>query len=344
MNILLIGNFSPPFEEESLYNLMLLDQLRADNHDCSVINISRNPSAAEGFIDAKSFFGYVSLLFKMARKKDIVHIATKGYTRLALLKVMLSVMIGKLFSARPFVTLHSEFFSVIGQLRSKVGGEQAIYFSFSLAQRLIFGDRDTYNVASVHKVRNNFELLPLFYRIPENVNEPDKVFTTKLGNRKKIIVFSSVTYPSLLFDVLNVMLKSFIDQDTGVVISFAEKYSSKLEHVLEESFIQKKDNVVFVDSYDSRLLAHAYARADLILRTMSCDGETFFKEFALIAKKPERSGRYMYFPTSLLMFKEGDVTELCSVIFDKLLAERPQTAESMTEEDYYAKLLRLYEQ
>ncbi len=51
MKILLIGNFAPPYEEENLHNLSLFNRLTDDGHQCTVINISANPSAVEGFID-----------------------------------------------------------------------------------------------------------------------------------------------------------------------------------------------------------------------------------------------------------------------------------------------------
>ena len=342
MRILLIGNFAPPYEEESLHNLHLLKRLQEEKHDCSVLNISKNPSQADSIVNIKNFIDFVFKVLRYGWKKDIIHILTKGYTRLGLMKVMISVVFSKIFFARSIITLHSELYSIFGQIRSKVGGEQAIYLSFALAHKIIFGDRDTHDIAYAHKVKDNFALIPLFMDIPENISEHERTALKNLENKKKVILFLNVKYPSLIFDVLSKMLTLYPGPHIGIAVSFVDKFSTKLEHVIEEAGQTLKDNIIFIDSNNYRLLSIAYAKANLILRTMSCDGETFFQDIALILRKPEHSAQCLYFPMSSLLLKEGDVSSLYARMVNNLLLEKTEEFLEPSKEDFYEKIKDIY--
>jgi hypothetical protein len=342
MKILLIGNFAPPYEEESLHNLTLLKRLREEGNDCLVINISANPSREDEFINVKGYFDFVFKLIRYSWKKDIIHYLTKSYTRMALLKFSTSILISNIFLAKSIVTLHSEMFSIFAQSRGPTGGRQLIYATFHMAHKVIFGGKDTYDIASTYyKARNNFEIIPCFIHIPEDIRENEQLFLKKLQNKKNVIVFSNVIYPSLLFDVLNSMLAKYFNPDMGMAVSFAEKLPAKLQHVIEEAG-RLSENIVFIEPDNARLLSLAYAKADLILRPMTCDGKPFFEDFALIVRETEHSKNYLYFPTSLLLIKEGDVSDLCAYILNQLLSEKREIPTGSLTEDFYAKIKKIY--
>ena len=236
MKILLIGNFTPPYEEENLYNLSLLEKLEADGHKCSIINASSNPSKDKRFVDTKSYFDFTFKLLRMCRGKDVIHFLTKGYLRLGLLKLMTSILVGKLFRAKSFITIHSELFSIQGQMRSPVGGRQTLFTAFTFADRIICSDKDTYNVAYMYMRKTNFELIPSFIHIPDQVRTQESPALKKLRSKRKIIIFSNVKYPSFLFEILKVMVSNYpLPSDVGLVISLSEKPSAKLQHVIEEA-------------------------------------------------------------------------------------------------------------
>ncbi len=342
MRILLIGNFAPPYEEESLCNFTLLNKLKEEKHDCCVINTSINPSKDKGIINTKGFFDFTFKVFRYSWRKDILHIATKAFTRIALLKVLVSILWSKLFFVKPIVTIYSEMFSVFGQLRSKAGGHQTIYLIFSFAKKIIFGDKDTLDITSRYKIKDNFELVPLFIQASEDLSEGELLTLQKLRNKKKVIVFSNMNYPSLLFDILNKMLTEHVDSDIAIVISFSEKLSAKLQHAIEEAGSNLKDNLVFIDSDNVNLMSAALSRADLILRTMSCEGKQFFTDIALITRIPEHHENYVYFPTSLVMLKEGNVSALCAQIFNNLLMEPIKIPYMPRKKDSYEKIKEIY--
>ena len=79
MRILLIGNFSPPYEEESLHNITFLRKLEEDGHDCTVINIAERPATQKNFIDGKNYFIFLFTLLRACWNKDVLHFFTKGY-------------------------------------------------------------------------------------------------------------------------------------------------------------------------------------------------------------------------------------------------------------------------
>ncbi len=344
MRILLIGNFAPPYEEESLHNLSLLNRLKDEGNDCCVINISENPSKEEEFIDGKNLLNFVFKLIRYARKKDVIHCSTKGYMRQGLIKIIASVIISRCFRAKAIITLHSELFAIIGETRSKQLGKPALRILFFLANRVICADKDTYEAAAAYKTKNNFELIPLFIHIPKNIKENELLVFKKLENKKRIIVFSNTIYPSFIFEILNNLLSKYSPvTDIGIVISFSEKLSIKLQHAIEEIGNRFSDSLVFIEPTEMRLLSMAYAKANLILRPLSCDGKMFFPNFTISLKKPICSSNYLYFPTSLLFVKEGETADLCANIINNLLKENSEELSyPKGEDDFYDKIKNIY--
>jgi hypothetical protein len=137
------------------------------------------------------------------------------------------------------------------------------------------------------------------------------------------------------------MLAKYFNPDMGMAVSFAEKLPAKLQHVIEEAG-RLSENIVFIEPDNARLLSLAYAKADLILRPMTCDGKPFFEDFALIARKPRHSQNYLYFPTSLLLIKEGHVSDLCTYIFNKLLMEKTKVESKSISENFNLKIKEIY--
>lgn len=344
MRILLIGNFSPPYEDEGLHNLSLLKKLGEEGNDCRVINISKKPIKADGITNAESYFDFVFKLVKYGWKKDVIHYLTKSYTRLSLLKFMTSVLIGRIFLAKTVVTLHSEMFSIFGQSRSHTGGTQSMHAVFYLVHKVICGDRHTCDSAlQYYKKSDKFEIIPLFISVPEGTGDNERFSLKKIQDKNRVILFSNVEYPSLLFEVLKNMLARYPDPETGIVVSLSVKSTDKLRRATEEAAGSRMaDNLVFIEPDDMLLMSMAYERADLVLRTMSCDGETLYKDFAFIVRKPEHSQNYVYFPTSLLLIKEGDVSDLCAYIFNNLLTQRDDELSRSKPIDFYKRIKDIY--
>jgi len=344
MKILLIGNFTPPYEEENLYNLSLLSRLDAEGHECSVINASSNPSKDKRYVDTKNFFDFVFKLIRMCWGKDVIHFSTKGYLRLGLLKLMTSILVGKLFRAKSFITIHSELFSIQGQMRSPVGGRQTLFTAFTFADRIICSDKDTYNVAGMYMRKTNFELIPSFIHIPDDIRTEEAPVLKKLKSKRKIIIFSNVTYPSFLFEILKGMISTYpLPPDVGLVISISEKPPAKLQHVIEEAGEEYKDNFIFVDSDDLQAILSAYSKADIVIRPLSCDGMTFFEDFSISVKKTLHTDNQIYFPCGLLFVKEGETAEMCVCIINTILCVESGSVSETKMEDSYARIKRLYE-
>jgi len=343
MRILLIGNFAPPYEEESLHNLSLLKKLEEDGHVCSVLNTSDKPSNYTKFVDSSSYIDFVLKLLRACWRKDVVHFSTKGYLRLGLLKLMTSIAVGKCFRAKTFITIHSELFSVAGQMRSPVGGRQTLFTSFTLADKIICCDRDTYDVASMYMKKTNFELIPSFLYTPKEITESESSTIKKLAAKEKAIVFANVTYPSFLFDILKELLSGYpLPSDTAVVISLSDKPTSKLQHVLEEIGSKMLDQTVFIEPDDIRSTLMAYSKANIVLRPMSCDGISFFSNFAISVKKMKHIDDYVYFPSGLLFIKEGSAAEMCVCIMNTMLCVESGTPAEIPVENAYERIRQLY--
>jgi hypothetical protein len=342
MRILLVGNFSTPHEEENLHSLTLLDRLRQEGHKCHMINIAESPSENKEVIHAKNYLDFIIKLILYGYRCNVIHFLTKGYVRPGLMKLVTTVFIGKSLLKKVIITLHPEMFSIFGQLRSKMGGQQLLHLSFSLADKIICGDTHTFEIAFTHyNVKDKFEVIPTFIQIPEETEEME-MSLKKLKNKKKIVVFSGVKYPSLIFDILTDLLNRYLESETGIAIAISDKNSAQIQHTIEGISSRFKDNMVFIESTDTRLLPIVYAKADLVMRTLSCDGKPLFNNIAITVKKPQRSENYLYFPLSLTFIKEGEVADLCAYIFNNFLIEKAEKLPELLTEDFYAKIKEIY--
>ncbi len=343
MNILLIGNFAPPFEEENLHNISLLKKLEDDSHQCTIINISENPSNDSRFIDAAKPLTFIVKLIRHGWRKDVIHFSTKGYLRVGLLKLMISTLTGLLFRARTVLTIHSELFSMQGQMRSPFGGRQTLFTSFTAAGKIICHDRDTYDVASMYMKKSNFELIPSFIYVPDEVINTESPALKKLKEREKVIIFSSIVYPSFVFEIIKELLSNYpLPADLGIVLSFAEKSSSKLRHVLEETGGKIRDQLIFIDSNDLKGTLLAYSKAEIIVRPLSCEGTTYYKDFAISAKKLMHHKNLIEIPGGLLFLKEGDIAAMCVCIINTMLCVESGPVADSGFADSYDKILKIY--
>jgi hypothetical protein len=345
MKILLIGNFAPPYEEENLQNISLADKLVKDGHECTVINISENPAVDKSYIDTAGNADYLFKLVRHCPGKDIIHFSTKGYLRVGLLKLMLSIFTAKLFRAKSIITFHSEFFSILGQMRSPFGGTQTLNTSFFLADKIIYSDRDTYDVATMYKRKENFALIPSFVHIAEDIQTDGTGIAEKLKGKKKVIFFTNTRQTSFLFDILKECLTgSPLPPETAVVISSEEKSASLIKQEIAHADDALKNNLIVLEPHDVRSALQACSRADLIVRPLSCDGETFFERFTLSARRAVRKDNFVYFPNSLVLVKEGSSAEMCADIFNTLLNEKEASTSDFSTEDPCEKIKIIYQE
>jgi hypothetical protein len=343
MKILLIGNFAPPFEEENLQNITLYNRLVEDGHECSVINISKHPAKDQRFINPVGYAGYLLTLLRCAWKKDVIHFSTKGYLRVGLLKMMLSIFAAKVVRAKSIVTFYSEFFSILGQMRSPFGGTQTLNTSFFLADRIIFADKDTYDVATMYQKRPNFELVPSFIYIPDGPSEINTLLSGKLQDKKKVIVFTNIIRDSFPFEILREMLTgSSMEEDTAIVISLSAGPSMDLKKQLETAGGEMKENLIFIEEDDVRSAFSAFSRADIILRPLTCDGEMFFEKFTVSVRKILHEDNSAFFPDSLVFIKEGNTAALCSNIIKTMSSSEAGPSSGIKKPDPYEKIRRIY--
>ncbi|MEW6715813.1 MAG: hypothetical protein AB1306_12110, partial [Nitrospirota bacterium] len=185
-------------------------------------------------------------------------------------------------------------------------------------------------------------LIPLFINRDKELKENEVPALKKLKDKKKIILFSNVQYPSRVFVILRSLLSQTPANDIGIVISVSETPSAKLQHLLEEAGHDISGNMVFIAYDDMKLLSKAYGVSDLIVRPMSCDGEIFFLDFAVYVRRTERSDNYVYFPASLVFVKEGETSDLCACLISDILSKQ-ETPHKLQSEDFYAKVRKMYE-
>ncbi len=345
MKILLIGNFAPPYEEENLHNISLYGKLEEDGHDCTAINISEHPAVDARFIDSRSNIDYVIKLMRHSVNKDVIHFLTKGYLRVGLLKLMLSIFAGALFRTKKILTIHSEFFSILGQMRSPFGGTQTLNTSFYLADRIIFTDRDTYETARMYMKKNNFELVPSFVYVPEDIEQADRPDTTKMKGMKKALVCANAPHPSFLFEVLTEILKQqTLPDDTGIIIALSGRETLKPQQILESAAGPMKDRLIFIELDDLQSSLRAFAEAGVVLHPMTCDGAVFFESFALCVKKVCRAGNLVHFPGGMVLIKDGETFGLCAGMLSTLFSDNPDTPSAARPDDFYKKILSFYEE
>ena len=343
MKVLLIGNFAPPFDEESLHNICLLRRLQGEGHACTTINISENRAADASFVNAASTGRYCVHLLRHSINKDVIHFMTRGYLRVGLLKLMLAVFAGTVMRAKRILTIHSEFFSVLGQMRSPFGGTQTLYTSFYLADRIFVFDRDTWNAANKYMKKDNFQLISPFISLPEDIDTFQTSHTERMKEMNCLIFFANVKHPSFLFDTLTSMVTGTdLPPGTGFIIALRDKPSLQLQHGLQDSSGEHRDRIFFIEHDDLQSSLKTLSYTPLILRPMSCDGTAFFEDFALCARQSTRSGGWVSFPWGMVLVKEGTAADIAARIVTTLLSseKHPHAAESLAES--YNKITEAY--
>jgi hypothetical protein len=134
------------------------------------------------------------------------------------------------------------------------------------------------------------------------------------------------------------------DQDVGVVISFAERHYTKLQRVIEDSVGDMSGNLLFTGPDDFLLLSEAYINADTIIRPLTCDGKPFFLKFALYFRKPADSADYVYFPRSMVLFKEGDMAGTCAIVANAVLSGKGNEEPGREVKDFFGRLKKIYDE
>ena len=343
MRILLIGNFSPPYEEESLHNITLCKVLKEASYSFQTINIGEVSSEKHPqLIDVVFINNYINFVLKflrLAAKSDVVHFLTKAYTRPGLMKLITAVFFSKLLGKRVLVTLHPELFAIFGQLRSKMGGQQLLHYSFSMADRIICGDKHTLEVASSHYENNEkFTLLPTIILLHENKEDLFQGHFSVLKNYKKLIFFSGITSPSLIFNVVKEFINTYADNNVGILLSVNASNSDQTLHALEKLYEKRTDRIVIIPSDHIDMLSHAYSISCIVVRPLSCDCQPLFSDIALLMRWPRMSQTQLDFPKSLTFIKEGESSGHMAGLIWKSLSDL--TENSMPTEDNVSKELK----
>jgi hypothetical protein len=258
---------------------------------------------------------------------------------------MASIFAGKLFRLKTVITFHSELFSILGQMRSPFGGTQTLNSTFFLVDKIIFNDRDTYEVASMYKKKANFELLPSFVHIPQEKQMKSSSVLKKLHEKEKVIMFTNVKYPSFVFNILMSLINNNpFPPETGIVISFSEKPASKFHRIIEETGSKLSDNLIFIEPDDLNSTLFAFSKAEILVRPLSCDGETFFERFSASAAKTFRSNGNIYFPGGLVFIKEGSTADMCVNVINTMLSTKPADIQELKSGDPYTRIKQIYEE
>jgi hypothetical protein len=249
---------------------------------------------------------------------------------------MIAILLGKILHVKSIGTLYPEMFSAFVQSRSPMSGIQAMYVSFYAADKIIYSDEYTSLASTKYKTKDNFEVIPSVIQIPEDISEDKLLSLKKLENKEKIIVFSNMRYPSFLFDVLNNFAAKHLSPEIGVAVYL------EVQNAIEKAGYKSVENLVFIDADDMQIASIVYAKATIILRTLSCDGKTLFDENALIVRTIARAGNYLYFPCSMLLLREGEIADLCAGMFNSILMRNLGTPPDLSIEDFYKRIKNVY--
>jgi hypothetical protein len=317
------GNFIPPFEEENLHNETLARLLENEGHYCRKINIqnSLEIDLANKFTDlifTKNYPDFVIKFSSSALHCDAIHFLTKGYTRPGLMKLMTSVFVGKLLRKRVFITLHPEMFSVMGRLRSKAGGQQLLHMSFAMADKIICGDDHTREVASLHyRADEKFITVPPFFSVPDESDSIYDIFGP-LRDCEKTVMIAGADSSDFLKKISAYLIKILPERKTGFILARSSEQRERSGETEGTS-----GNIVIVSQDDPVAMAASMARADILVRSLSCDCNPLFGDIAVAVKKPRKTARYLYFPESFLIIKEGDVSKDTALMIEEVISKIP---------------------
>ena len=297
MNIVLVGEFSPPYDALTIYNLTLVEKHQAAGDQVAVVDMVQLQQA-----EGSHFITFLKQLFHAARSAEQIHYLTHGYDRTSIFYLFFALLIGRLWGCSLDLTLHAELFAFFGPLRSHHVGKPLLRFCFDAANVIYCG------------------------------NEAVAETVVALGGDAAKCVVQPPRIPWPDESMLSPALADFLQTRSSVVTLFVSAGSrflrSEAVSLVQRWYGRSLQNPGFViilqdgctfadieglpdaDSFvlpDGRLpeITYLLSRSSVVIRPLQSMGKLFVPDYAFMLERPRRVGDMFDTGLGLTIIRKG---------------------------------------
>lgn len=345
-NVLLVGNYPPPFGGISQHVALLHELLRNKKIESCVIDVSNSKEKINsGVIYSKSKLKLFFNIILSCRKLDIIHIHTNGHNFKSWLLILVCGLLSRLYSVPSVVTIHSglspAYISHMTTMKKIFLLKVLEWYSRVIAVNSKIKDALIINGIKNEKIEIISAYLGLLSesKIPEN--DHLKMFVeVRKPLLASIVAFQPEYGINLLYSLMQNLIKKHPNAGL-VIICSGEGYRE-----MQEQIDKKKlgDCICLVFDVESANVYYILKKSTLFLRATDFDGDAISVREALELGVPVIASRTDFRPEGVLTFKIGDIEDLSSKVDYALNSyERLKKNEYAQDINNFGKILLVYE-
>ena len=297
MKIVLVGEFSPPYDALTIYNLTLLERHLAAGDQVDVVDMAQLHQ-----VEQSHFLAYLTQLFQMAYAAEQINYLTRGYDRTSIFYLFFALLIGRLCRCVVDVTIHPELFAFFGPLRSHHVGKPLLRLCFYLANKVCCGsEKVAETVIDLGGGRAKCFVQPPLIRWPDEPELPAEL-ADFLDKKSAVVALFVAAESSFLRSEAVSLVRHWYGrslQNPGfVIIPDAGVDVAEIEGLqLEERFVWRDGGLAEI--------TYLLSRSSVVIRPLQSMGELFVPDYAFMLERPRRVGDYFDTGLGLTIIRKG---------------------------------------
>ena len=297
MKIVLVGEFSPPYDALTLYNLALAEKHQAAGDQTEIVDMVRLHESG-----GSHFVAFLRQLFAAARSAKQIHYLTHGYDRTSIFYLFFALIIGWLRGSAVDVTIHPELFAFFGPLRSHHVGKPLLKICFGWANTIFCGNEViAETVVSLGGSPEKCVVQRPYLPWPEEPLDHPELAAFVASKPSLVLLFVSAESRFLRSEAVALVHRWYGHslQCPGFVI-----IPEAGVNVNEIVGLQKEHYFVWQESCREEV-AYLLSRASLVIRPLQSMGRPFVPDYAFMLERPRRVGDQFDTGLGLTIIRKG---------------------------------------
>lgn len=297
MNIVLVGEFSRPYDALTIYNLTLAERHRSAGDQVAIVDMAQLQQAA-----GSHFVAFLKQLFRLARPAEQIHFLTHGYDRTSIFYLFFALLIGKVWGCSLNLTLHAELFTFFGPLRSHHVGKPLLRFCFRAANVIYCGNEAVAEtVVALGGAEAKCVVQPPRIPWPENPVLPAPLAAFMQSRSAIVTLFVSAESRFLRSEAVSLVERWYgrsLKNPGFVLIPQDGCTVSEIDGLLEaDSFVWQDGSLAEI--------TYLLSRSSVVIRPLQSMGQLFVPDYAFMLERPRRVGDTFDTGLGLTIIRKG---------------------------------------
>ena len=298
MNIVLVGEFSPPYDALTLYNLTLLQQRVNEGDQVETVDMVLLHEEA-----GSHFASFLKQLWQKARGANRIHYLTHGYDRTSIFYLFFAIIIAWLRGCAVDLTIHPELFAFFGPLRSHHVGKPLLRFCFHWANVIYCGNEAVAEtVQSLGGVPEKCIVQPPLIPWPEEPALPPAVADFMCAyNPSLVVLFVGARSRFLRSEAVSLVRRWYgraLPEPAFVIVPEPGVDVCQIDDLRSDEYI------VWTEPGAAEI-AYLLSRAAVVIRPLQSMGQQFVPDYAFMLERPRRVGNCFDMGLGLTIIRKG---------------------------------------